>query len=67
MERRSKPTPEEAIMLADPREVNIWLNSVTFRPLLSRSQWEQLPRRRRLVDRLLFRQPPKGFGDDDLL
>lgn len=34
-----------------------------FKPLMPRSKWEQLPRRRRLLDRMLFRHPPKGYGE----
>jgi hypothetical protein len=65
MAKHRRLTPEEAIMLADPKEVNMWRSIVTHKPLLSRSQWERLPRGRRIKDQLLFRQPPKGFGDED--
>ena len=33
-----------------------------FKPMMPRSEWEQLPWRRRLLDRMLLRQPPKGYG-----
>lgn len=56
-------TFEEAWRLGESFPKSTWLNSVTFKPLMSRREWEQLPRRRRLLDRLLFRHPPKGFGD----
>jgi hypothetical protein len=31
--------------------------------MLSRSEWERLPRWRRLLDRMLFSEPPKGYGE----
>lgn len=34
-----------------------------FKPVLPRSEWERLPRWRRLLDRMLFSQPPKGYGE----
>ena len=34
-----------------------------FRPMMPRSEWEQPPRWRRLLDRVLFSEPPKGYGE----
>lgn len=31
--------------------------------MLPRREWERLPRWRRLLDRVLFSQPPKGYGE----
>jgi hypothetical protein len=36
-----------------------WLDPARLKPLMPRSEWEQLPRWRRLLDRLLLRDPPE--------
>ena len=41
--------------------ISVFLDPKTFKPLMSRSEWERLPRRRRWLDRLLFSAPPKSF------
>ncbi len=56
-------TFDEAMKLGESLPKNLCLNSVTFKPLMSRSEWEQLPRWRRLLDRVLFSEPPKGYGE----
>jgi hypothetical protein len=33
------------------------------RPLVSRSEWERLPRWRRIVDTVFGGRPPKGYGE----
>jgi len=37
--------------------------SRAFKPMMPRSEWERLPRWRRLLDRMLFSEPPKGYGE----
>jgi hypothetical protein len=52
-------TFEEAVRLGE----SLPPLSRAFEPLMSRSEWEQLPRWRRLLDRLRLRHPPKGYGE----
>jgi hypothetical protein len=54
-------TFEEAMEFGHSLPVSLRLSSVTGKPLMSRAEWEQLPRGRRLRDVLLARQPPKGY------
>ncbi len=56
-------TFEEAWRLGDSLPQSLWLDPRTFKPSMSRTEWERLPRRRRALDRVLFRQPPKGYGE----
>jgi hypothetical protein len=55
-------TLEEAMQIGASLPVSLWLDR-RGKPLMSRSDWEQLPRWRRLLDVLTFIQPPKGFGE----
>lgn len=58
---RRRLTLEEKFQLGESIPISVFLDRKTFKPLMSRSEWERLPRRRRWLDRALFRQPPKGF------
>ena len=59
-------TFEEALRLGDSLPQSLWRDPVTGKPSLSRSQWERLPRWRRILDRLQLRHPPKGYGEPRL-
>jgi len=52
-------TFEEARRLGESLPMQRWLDPARLKPLMPRSEWEQLPRWRRLLDRLLLRDPPE--------
>ncbi len=65
-------TIEEGLEFGRSLPVDLWLSWRTGKPLMSRSDWDQLSRWRRFSDWVRGRHPPKGFGerparrDDDL-
>jgi hypothetical protein len=58
---RRRLTLEEAIRVGESIPISVFLDPKTFKPVMSRSEWERLPRRRRWLDRLLGGVPPRSF------
>jgi hypothetical protein len=57
-----KMTREEAREFGRNLPISLWLDQ-RGKPLMSRAEWEQLPRGRRFRDMLLYRHPPKWFTE----
>lgn len=53
---------EEAMEIGRNLPADVFISHATGKPMISRAEWERLPRWRRIRDVVLFRQPRRGDG-----